>query len=345
MGRGGRDPPSREVQVSKKISWLLRHGAEKEGLKLGHGGYVSVQEVVSWWSASSGLPGIPMLSSNGQGHGFQISYQNSYRLKIDQLANRNIRSLKVTFDEIQAIVADNDKQRFSLIPVPEYESIAAGKSESEALSNAAPDIADLPARATAQESKKPQDYLIRANQGHSLAVESEGLLTPITEDDIPETVVHGTTHGVWPLIVATGGLKPMTRNHVHFATGLPAGFKSIIRSQPDDHTGEPSSDEAAPVISGMRNSSSLLVYIDVRKAMAGGLKFWRSENGVVLCEGNDECVIGLQYFRSVEDRTGEVGVLVQDGHIVKEAPESWAKKGTGRRGGIGGGHGRGGRGG
>ena len=38
---------SREVQVSKKLSWLLRHGAEKDGLKLGPGGYANVAEVVS----------------------------------------------------------------------------------------------------------------------------------------------------------------------------------------------------------------------------------------------------------------------------------------------------------
>lgn len=44
---GGRGPMPREVQVSKKLSWLLRHGAEKEGLKLGEGGYISVKDVVS----------------------------------------------------------------------------------------------------------------------------------------------------------------------------------------------------------------------------------------------------------------------------------------------------------
>ena len=43
---GGRGPPSREVQVSKKLSWLLRHNAEKEGLKLGPGGYINVKDVV-----------------------------------------------------------------------------------------------------------------------------------------------------------------------------------------------------------------------------------------------------------------------------------------------------------
>lgn len=44
---GNRGLMSREVQVSKKLSWLLRHGAEKEGLQLGEGGYVSMTDVVS----------------------------------------------------------------------------------------------------------------------------------------------------------------------------------------------------------------------------------------------------------------------------------------------------------
>jgi len=43
--RGGSQP--REVLVSKKLSWLLRHGAEKEGLVLGKGGYVGLGDVVS----------------------------------------------------------------------------------------------------------------------------------------------------------------------------------------------------------------------------------------------------------------------------------------------------------
>jgi RNA:NAD 2'-phosphotransferase (TPT1/KptA family) len=53
MGRGGqgggsRNPANqpREVQVSRKLSWLLRHGAASEKLELGKGGYVNVQEAV-----------------------------------------------------------------------------------------------------------------------------------------------------------------------------------------------------------------------------------------------------------------------------------------------------------
>lgn len=39
--------PSRDVMVSKKLSWLLRHGAQKEGLTLGAGGYVNAADAVS----------------------------------------------------------------------------------------------------------------------------------------------------------------------------------------------------------------------------------------------------------------------------------------------------------
>lgn len=44
--RGPSGPQPREVLVSKKLSWLLRHGAEKEGLVLGKGGYVNLGDVV-----------------------------------------------------------------------------------------------------------------------------------------------------------------------------------------------------------------------------------------------------------------------------------------------------------
>jgi 2'-phosphotransferase len=43
-GRGG--PMPRQVQVSKKLSWLLRHGAEKEGLQLDDAGYINLKDVV-----------------------------------------------------------------------------------------------------------------------------------------------------------------------------------------------------------------------------------------------------------------------------------------------------------
>lgn len=57
-GGGGGGGMPREKQVSKKISWLLRHGAEKEGLKLGSGGYVGVKDAVSYSASTYILPSL-----------------------------------------------------------------------------------------------------------------------------------------------------------------------------------------------------------------------------------------------------------------------------------------------
>ena len=292
-GGGSRAPISRDVQISKKLSWLLRHHAEQEGLRLDAHGFVSMQDV---------------------------------------LDNRNFRSLKVTFDEIRRIVEENDKQRFSMVPVQNSSSSSALPEQSNGVkgSGIGDEVADgIPnGPQTALPSDKPKDWLIRANQGHSLKVESDGLLQPITTSNMPGTAVHGTTHAAWIQIVASGGLKPMKRNHVHFASGLPAGFASIADDK-SSAAGEGTEKVAAPVISGMRNSSTVLVWLDVRKAMDAGLKFWRSENGVILTEGGEDGMVSLEFVKRVEDRTGE-GVLVEDGKVVKEAPKGWEGKSKGR---------------
>ncbi|KAF2208805.1 hypothetical protein CERZMDRAFT_48458 [Cercospora zeae-maydis SCOH1-5] len=282
-GRGG--PLPRNVQVSKKIAWLLRHGAEKEGLKLDSSGFINVQEV---------------------------------------LDNRNLKSLKVTFDELKACVADNDKQRFTMVPISESAAETATtttttKTTTTTTAAAAAAAVEGGAHSSISSSlDDPSQYLIRANQGHSLKVESESLLQPITEENLPSQAIHGTTHAAYLKILASGGLKPMGRNHVHFASGLPAGFESVVEG--------PSVDDAAPpVISGMRNSSTILVYLDLPKAMQSGIKFWRSDNGVILSEGNASGVVPVEVFKSVEDRTG-AGQLVADGEILKEAPAAWAGK-------------------
>ncbi|EMD90487.1 hypothetical protein COCHEDRAFT_1179336 [Bipolaris maydis C5] len=281
-GRGGgsRNPANqpREVQVSKKISWLLRHGADQEGLKLGKGGYVNVQ---------------------------------------DALNTKALQSLKITFAEVRDAVANNEKQRFSMIPV------------------------------SILESDNPADYLIRANQGHSIKVDNEGLLAPITTEagNVPETVVHGTDERAWNLIIKSGGLRPMGRNHIHFASGLPAGFKSL------DST--PTSADAVPVISGMRKGSTILIYIDINAALAAGIKFFISENGVILTEGNEQGFLPYTFFKRVESRKKNGGVLMSDGKLpegVTVDVEEWEKevgqakkgRGGGGRGGRGGG-GRGGK--
>ncbi|KAG9244873.1 KptA family-domain-containing protein [Calycina marina] len=263
---GGGSGQGREVQVSKALSKLLRHHAEKEGLQLDDGGFARLDQVMQW---------------------------------------PRLKSLHVTFDDIKTVVVDNAKQRFSMKPSPSLST---------------PDLS----------STNAADWIIRANQGHSIAIDASSLLTPVTLDTLPETVIHGTYFAFWEAIVESGGLKRMTRNHIHFSTGLPEGKEDII--------------------SGMRKDAEILIYVDIKRSLEeGGVKWWKSENGVVLTDGNVEGMLSSKYFTRVEGRREEVGILWEDGKEVAKLPEKQRGRkpprgkevrGDGHRGGAGRGNGR-----
>ena len=54
----------------------------------------------------------------------------------------------------------------------------------------------------------------------------------------------------------------------------------------------------------MRTSSRVLIYIDVQKAIDAGIKFWFSENGVVLTEGDEKGFLPTRFFDKVVDSKG-----------------------------------------
>ncbi|XP_027221764.1 tRNA 2'-phosphotransferase 1 isoform X1 [Penaeus vannamei] len=126
-------------------------------------------------------------------------------------------------------------------------------------------------------------YYIKANQGHSIQVEDPEL-TEITLEDRVLEVVHGTYYRHWPSIKEQG-LSRMNRTHIHFAPGLPGD---------------------SAVISGMRTSCQLYIWINLPKALEDGYKFYKSANNVILCPGNEEGFLPPKYFAKVTDkRTGE----------------------------------------
>ncbi|KAM0286307.1 hypothetical protein ACHAQH_001038 [Verticillium albo-atrum] len=216
----------------------------------------------------------------------------------DVLAYGPIRSLKVTLPDIRSVIDNSDKTRFAVKPNP--------------ATNPALD----------ETSTNPSHYLIRANQGHSIKLDSAALLTPITAaaGNIPATVFHGTFLAVWPAIEATGGLKRMGRNHVHFATALP--------------------EDTRKEVSGMRRDAEVLVYVDVEAALQEGIQWWISDNGVVLTEGNEEGMVPAKFFKEVVGRAAAVGLLWKNGEKIANIPEGIKGRAPpGRRGGRGRGRG------
>ncbi|OJD21847.1 hypothetical protein ACJ73_06814, partial [Blastomyces percursus] len=295
-----RSEPGREVVVSKALSYILRHAAEREGVKIDSHGYANVADVLAW---------------------------------------RKLNSLKVTFPEILNAVRTSDKQRFGLLykfPQPNDQTATTAPTDpcehhshgsttttpSAAAAAATPTAtASATAQALAANDPEPSHYLIRATQGHSIkTVDAASLLQrlPLTPSNgtasgmgdeehhlsspsppLPDTVVHGTYHAAWPSILAYGGLRCMSRNHIHFATGptltsvLPEGREGSVAATPP---GRGFTGGAGGVISGMRADAQILIYIDLKRALAAGVPFWRSENGVILSEGVDTETVSYTYL-------------------------------------------------
>ncbi|KAI9849476.1 MAG: hypothetical protein M1837_004096 [Sclerophora amabilis] len=285
---------SREVTVSKMLSFLLRHGAQKEGIQLDEQGYANVADILSW---------------------------------------PKIRNQKVTLSELRSLVADNDKQRYTLIRRPLFTTPTTTTTSSSADSSSAMD--DL--------SNDPSSYLIRASQGHSVQIDSSLLLSPITPttDPFPTVAIHGTTRAAWTKILATGGLSKMRRTHIHFAPGLtppssrqdsssnpppapkvdseilslpsppssssPTRPETLSTTQPTAFTTNqqppasplPSATPTEPVISGLRASADILIYVSIARSLDAGLAWWRSDNGVLLTEGDGAGKLGTEFFEKV----------------------------------------------
>lgn len=119
---------------------------------------------------------------------------------------------------------------------------------------------------------------IRANQGHTVQVPQLELRAIKFDDpDCPRDAVHGTYLQHWPSI-RSQGLKRMKRTHIHLAPGLPGD---------------------GGVISGMRVSCDIAIFIDVHKALADGIQFYWSENRVVLTPGDSDGILASKYFTCV----------------------------------------------
>ena len=131
------------------------------------------------------------------------------------------------------------------------------------------------------ERREDGKLYIRANQGHSIEVHVQ--MEKVESPEAIPLVIHGTYTKFWDAIKQTG-LNKMSRLHVHFTAG-------------ELGDGE--------VISGMRATADIWIYIDAAKAMADGIVFYRSANNVILSEGING-VVPTKYFSRVRNiKTGQ----------------------------------------
>ncbi|XP_060570625.1 tRNA 2'-phosphotransferase 1-like isoform X2 [Ruditapes philippinarum] len=125
---------------------------------------------------------------------------------------------------------------------------------------------------------------IKATQGHTMKLDKLEL-TPINRHTDVRTVLHGTRKMNWQSI-KTEGLSKRGRTHIHFAAG-------------------------ENVQSGFPPRCDMVIEIDLQKALADGYKFYKSENDVILSEGNGNGVIPPKYFKRAYDLHSHTDISLQ----------------------------------
>ena len=265
-----------DVQLSKSLSWVLRHAGPSLGLKLAPDGFVPLADVLSLthprFRCGDGRP-------------------------------------RYTAEDVARVVRDSDKQRFRL----DYKDDSSDANPSSRDGISADDHADDCSTVKSpylegctsngndgvQGTCDRRVLCIRANQGHSLkGLQADQLLNPLTEEELSHhglSIIHGTTKRAWEDHIQREGLSRMTRNHIHFATGLPP-----TAAEGTNGTDEGKRRGSAGPISGMRSSSEIHIYVNGPKCAGDGIAFYRSDNGVILTAGvNEEGMLPLKYFAMV----------------------------------------------
>jgi 2'-phosphotransferase len=126
---------------------------------------------------------------------------------------------------------------------------------------------------------------IRANQGHTIqqGLDDDAMLTPMSQHELATIgrAVHGTYRAAWDGIVSSGGLLRMARSHIHLAAHLQG---------------------QGGVVSGMRRSAQIHVWVNLPAAARAGLRFYRSANGVILTPGlGEQGLLPMHTFEHAHD--------------------------------------------
>ena len=137
------------------------------------------------------------------------------------------------------------------------------------------------------------ELAVRAVQGHSMeCIRDEHVYTRLhlKDRDLPVMCVHGTFLRHQPSIERNGL--------------LPGGYGEQLRHgdlpKVHIHMGVVQQRNAGANDAVLRRGSTLVVYVDIRKAMKDGIKFYRTDGGAIITRGNRNGVLKPKYLTAYE---------------------------------------------
>ncbi|WVQ75094.1 hypothetical protein IAR50_004703 [Cryptococcus sp. DSM 104548] len=310
-----RPPETPEVRNSKTLAYILRHGAEKEGLHIRQDGFIKLADVL----ARPKMKGVDrdmviQLVKDNAKQRFELFWgydpspprpkKKPTQGKTKKQLQRDREALAQSRSGDGNAVGEETGKQPDAAAVDSLQASLASAAISTPPSEPAPPP-DLPLislplpneDAPQPPSDSPQgEYFIRASQGHSIQLESTAHLEEVKDDEDGRArvgeLVHGTRWELWD-VLKEQGLSRMTRQHIHFAPSLTG------RITP-------------------RPTSSLYIYLDLTKLVKAGIPVYTSANGVVLTPGGEGGIVGKEYWtKAVRKVDGKRVVVWEDGKEVE----------------------------
>ncbi|ODO00691.1 tRNA 2'-phosphotransferase [Cryptococcus wingfieldii CBS 7118] len=311
-----RPPETPEVRNSKTLAYILRHGAEKEGLYIRQDGYIKLVDVL----ARPKMKGvdkdmvIQLVRDNAKQRfelfwGYDPSPPRPKKKPTQGKTKKQLQRDREAQAQAQGGAGDvsgEDKGKqpdAAAVDNLQASLVSAAISSPPSEPAPPPDLPlvslPLPTECSPQPpSDGPQgEYFIRASQGHSIQLESTAHLEEVKDDEDGRArvgeLVHGTRWELWD-VLKEQGLSKMTRQHIHFAPSLTG------RITP-------------------RPTSTLYIYLDLTKLVQAGIPIYTSANGVVLTPGGEGGIVGKEFWaKAVRKVDGKRVIVWQDGKEVEK---------------------------
>ncbi|KIR78696.1 tRNA 2'-phosphotransferase [Cryptococcus gattii EJB2] len=337
-----RPPEDPDVRNSKTLAYILRHGAEKEGLHIRSDGFIKLADVLARPKLKGvDEPTIHHLVQTNAKKRFELFWgydpspprpkkkptqgKTKKQLQRDREATTAAAAAAAAsgtgiemgqgkgkepdaaaIDIISSSLASTDLAAPSLSlsanPVPAQGSVRADPPELPLISLPDPHDSDVNANASVNSDGPKGEYFIRAAQGHSIQLESTAHLEQVKDDEEGRSKVGLMVHG--------------TRWEL-WDTLKEQGLQKMTRQ----HI------HLAPSFSGPitpRPNATLYIYLDLSKLVAAGIPVYVSANGVVLTPGSkggengERTGVGKEFWRrAVRRKEGKRWVVWQDGREVE----------------------------
>ncbi|CAG9101303.1 unnamed protein product [Plutella xylostella] len=291
-----------DIKLSKALSWILRHGAVKEDLTLSPEGYTPVANLLQHrlFKGQYKITDIQRVVETNDKQRFKLRVNPlTHALEIRANQGHSLNGVSEGLTPILEVpkvpkvhkvskvakVAKVPKEpkvpKVAKVPkvpkVPKVTKVA--KVPKLPTMPKVPQVAKVPNMPKVpQVPKGPQVPKV----AKVAKVPKVPKVPKVAKAKYP-TVVHGTYLNSYQSLKKEG-LSRMSRQHIHFAKGTP-GDKTVI--------------------SGLRRDAEVFIYLDLQKALDDGLKFFESENGVILTAGNKDGYILPKYFLKVTSNTGK----------------------------------------